>query len=91
MYALKRTAAAISKQGHQPVASLGWTTKAMKGYNGFIATKRRDIHTVRPLPYDIDEGLEGFLSPEALKIIGEEYQQGLLQRLNEEVAGGCLP
>ena len=28
-----------------------------------------------------------FLSPEALRLIAEDYQQGLLDRLNEEVKG----
>lgn len=28
-----------------------------------------------------------FLSPEALKVIAEDYQQGLLDRLNEQIKG----
>jgi hypothetical protein len=31
-----------------------------------------------------------FLSPAALKVIAEDYQQGLLDRLNEQIKGKCL-
>lgn len=31
-----------------------------------------------------------FLPPHALKMIAEEYQQGLLDRLNDEVKGACF-
>ena len=31
-----------------------------------------------------------FLSPAALKVIAEDYQQGLLDRLNEQIKGECL-
>ena len=48
---------------------------------------RRHLHTAKPLPYPIEEGLGGFLPPTALKTIGLEYQQGLLERLSEQVYG----
>ena len=32
-----------------------------------------------------------FLSPSALKIIAEDYQQGLLDRLNEQIKGAYFP
>lgn len=48
---------------------------------------RRHVHTVKPLPYPIEEGLGDFFPPEALKTIGVEYQQGLLDRLSEQVHG----
>ena len=38
-----------------------------------------------PLPYKIEDGMGDFLSPSALKIIAEDYQQGLLDRLNEQI------
>ncbi|KAI0347001.1 manganese and iron superoxide dismutase [Trametopsis cervina] len=38
----------------------------------------------------MEEGLGEFLPPQALKVVAEEYQQGLLDRLNEEVAGTGL-
>ncbi|KIM33454.1 hypothetical protein M408DRAFT_19745 [Serendipita vermifera MAFF 305830] len=52
----------------------------------FTLASRR-IHSVRPLPFDIEDGLGEFLSPEALRVVAQEYQQGLLDRLNEEVIG----
>jgi len=48
---------------------------------------RRHIHTAKPLPYPTEEGLGDFLPPAALKTIGIEYQQGLLERLSEQVHG----
>ncbi|EIN10327.1 hypothetical protein PUNSTDRAFT_50985 [Punctularia strigosozonata HHB-11173 SS5] len=47
----------------------------------------RRAHTRRELPYSISEGLGDFLSPEALQVIAVDYQEGLLQRLNEQVKG----
>ena len=56
------------------------------------APSRRTIHVRVPLPYKIEDGLGDFLSPEALKVIAEDYQQGLLDRLNEQIKGAlsCL-
>lgn len=48
---------------------------------------RRHLHTAKPLPYPVEEGLGDFLPPAALKTIGLEYQQGLLERLSEQVHG----
>ncbi|KAF9782792.1 Manganese/iron superoxide dismutase [Thelephora terrestris] len=48
---------------------------------------RRHIHTVKQLPYPVENGLGDFLPPAALKTIGVEYQQGLLERLSEQVHG----
>jgi len=47
----------------------------------------RNLHSRRPLKYPIEEGLGDFLPPEALKTIAVEYQEGLLERLNDEVRG----
>lgn len=47
----------------------------------------RHVHTRLELPYDIEKGLGEFLPPAALKTVAVEYQQGLLDRLNEQVAG----
>jgi hypothetical protein len=47
------------------------------------------IHIRVPLPYKIEDGVGDFLSPEALKVIGVDYQQGLLDRLNEQIKGAC--
>ena len=48
---------------------------------------RRNLHTAKPLPYPVEEGLGDFLPPAALKTIGVEYQEGLLERLSEQVHG----
>ncbi|KAF8897143.1 Manganese/iron superoxide dismutase [Infundibulicybe gibba] len=47
----------------------------------------RALHTPRALVYPIEEGLGDFLPPAALKTVAVDYQQGLLERLNEEVRG----
>ena len=49
------------------------------------ASRRRNHHVRVPLPYKIEDGMGDFLSPSALKIIAEDYQQGLLDRLNEQI------
>ncbi|KAE9404512.1 hypothetical protein BT96DRAFT_813430 [Gymnopus androsaceus JB14] len=51
------------------------------------ASARRGLHTPRRLPYDVNKGLGDFLPPEALKVVGHDYQKGLLDRLNDEVKG----
>lgn len=48
----------------------------------------RRLHQRQPLPYSEEEGLGRFLPPEALKV-QLEYQDGLLERLNEQVVGMC--
>lgn len=47
----------------------------------------RALHKRKELSYPIEEGLGTFLSPDALKIIAVDYQQGLLDRLNDQVRG----
>ena len=56
------------------------------------APSARTIHVRVPLPYKSEDGLGDFLSPSALKVIAEDYQQGLLDRLNEQIRGAlfCL-
>ncbi|CAA7259497.1 unnamed protein product [Cyclocybe aegerita] len=44
----------------------------------------RSLHTRKPLPYPIEGGLGKFLPPPALETL-VEYQDGLLERFNEEV------
>ncbi|KAG1756099.1 Manganese/iron superoxide dismutase [Suillus lakei] len=44
---------------------------------------RRHLHSRIELDYKVDEGLASFMSPRTLKMVSEEYQQGLLDRLNE--------
>ncbi|KAI9575014.1 Manganese/iron superoxide dismutase [Boletus coccyginus] len=45
---------------------------------------RRHVHTRKALPYKIENGLGNFMSPKTLQMVAVEYQQGLLDRLNEE-------
>jgi hypothetical protein len=47
----------------------------------------RHLHVRRPLGYPIEDGLGAFLPPPALKMLAVDYQDGLLQRLNDEVQG----
>ncbi|KZV71427.1 hypothetical protein PENSPDRAFT_577744 [Peniophora sp. CONT] len=50
-------------------------------------TARRCLHVRRALPYAVEDGLAPLFTPEALQTIGVEYQQGLLDRLNDETRG----
>jgi superoxide dismutase, Fe-Mn family len=50
-------------------------------------TLERRIHVRVPLPYNVEDGMGEFLPPAALKVIAEDYQQGLLDRLNEQIKG----
>ncbi|KAK4692650.1 superoxide dismutase, Fe-Mn family, partial [Phenoliferia sp. Uapishka_3] len=48
----------------------------------------RSIHSRVELPYSIDNGVGSFLSKNALQTIAVDWQQGVLDRLNELVRGG---
>ncbi|KAI0771542.1 Manganese/iron superoxide dismutase [Trametes elegans] len=50
----------------------------------------RELHQRKQLSYPIEEGLGTFLPPHTLKMIAEDYQQGLLDRLNEQIRGTAL-
>ncbi|SGY20521.1 BQ5605_C016g08082 [Microbotryum silenes-dioicae] len=52
-----------------------------------VSIRRRNLHQRVPLPYQLEQGLEPFLSPTALKTIAVDWQQGVLTRLNELVRG----
>jgi len=45
------------------------------------------MHQRKQLQYPIEQGLGDFLSPAGLKMLAVDYQQGLLDRLNEQVRG----
>ena len=47
----------------------------------------RFAHRRVPLPYDAEHGLPGFLSPNALRTVAVDWQQGVLARLDELVRG----
>lgn len=53
------------------------------------STSRRTIHVRVQLPYKVEDGMGDFFSPAALKVIAEDYQQGLLDRLNEQIKGNA--
>ncbi|GAA5970923.1 hypothetical protein JCM3765_007852 [Sporobolomyces pararoseus] len=46
---------------------------------------RRFVHHRVPLPYQLEQGIPGFLSPNALKTVAVDWQQGVLDRLNDLV------
>lgn len=48
---------------------------------------KRNVHIRRPLGYPVEGGLGDFLPPSALKTLAVEYQDGLLERLSDEVRG----
>ena len=50
----------------------------------------RNVHTVPNLRHDIEEGIGGFLSPKAFRLLAVEYQGGLLSRLNDLVKGNVM-
>ncbi|KAF8914128.1 Manganese/iron superoxide dismutase [Gymnopilus junonius] len=63
-----------------PNASRSWSVfSSLKANVG-----RRYIHKPRELPYSVEEGLGNFLPPPALATL-IEYQNGLLERLNQEI------
>lgn len=49
--------------------------------------QRSQIHTRPRLPYDIEQGVQPFLSAEAVKGTAIEWQQGNLNRLNDLIRG----
>jgi Fe-Mn family superoxide dismutase len=53
-----------------------------------LSLGRRGLHQPQQLLYPVEEGLGNFLPPDALKV-QVEWQDGLLERLNEQVA--CTP
>lgn len=81
--ALRLASSSARKIARFPTPSLSQTKRTR-------LTPRRNLHTRTPLPYDIDNGLGDFLTPQALRMIAIDYQQGLLDRLNEQVHGACL-
>lgn len=50
----------------------------------------RNAHSRLPPPYSVENGMGDFLPPASLKMIAEDYQQGLLDRLNDEVRGAAF-
>ncbi|KAA1466026.1 hypothetical protein DENSPDRAFT_862199 [Dentipellis sp. KUC8613] len=74
--------ASASKARPVRLASCSWSQASR--LRSFPA---RHIHTRLPLPYNVEDGMGEFLTPEGLKLIAVDYQQGLLDRLNDAVKG----
>ena len=51
----------------------------------------RLAHRRVPLPYDAELGLPGVLSPNALRTVAVDWQQGVLARLDELVRSQLQP
>ncbi|WFD35148.1 superoxide dismutase [Malassezia cuniculi] len=52
-----------------------------------LPAQRRALHQLPPLPSAIAEGCDPFLSKRTTSLLWNQWQAGLLQRLNEEVKG----
>ena len=55
-----------------------------------VYAPRRNHHVRVPLPYKLEDGMGDFLPPAALKVIAEDYQQRLLDRLNDQIKGALF-
>lgn len=66
-----------------PAVRLAW---AGRRRHWLSSTSIRSLHVRRELPYPTDKGLGEFLPPAAVRTI-VEWQDGLLERLNEQVKG----
>jgi hypothetical protein len=56
----------------------------------FLPQQRRLVHHRVPPPFDVEEGLQPFLSPENLRTVAVDWQDGVLARLNELTRGPSL-
>lgn len=75
MYTLKRTTTSFCRTRR--------TRELRYVFTAYLSTNAQ--HSVIA-PFYLEQGLGDFLSPDAVKTIAVEYQQGLLTRLNEELA-----
>ena len=73
-------------------SSLRMLSSHLKKAHTIVSRSRfgtRNVHKQRGLMYPVEDGVGNFLPPEALKT-AVEWQDGLLERLNEEVKGTCV-
>ncbi|SCZ88080.1 BZ3500_MvSof-1268-A1-R1_Chr2-1g04175 [Microbotryum saponariae] len=68
-------------------ATAAATAAAAAAAPSTVSIRRRNLHQRVPLPYQLEHGLEPFLSPTALRTIAVDWQQGVLTHLNELVRG----
>lgn len=54
------------------------------------AAYTRQLHQLPPMLPAIEEGCAPFLSKRTTGLLWTQWQQGLLQRLNDEVHGACV-
>ncbi|KAI1793016.1 Manganese/iron superoxide dismutase [Ganoderma leucocontextum] len=66
------------------------TSRAVRAASRSCRVQSRALHQRRQLSYPVEEGLGTFLPPHSLKMLAEDYQQGLLDRLNDQVRGTSL-
>ena len=67
--------------------SLSLASRLSKPAAGYLPRQFSSLHQRRALEYPLENGLGNFLTPEGLKTIAVDWQEGLLDRLNEEVRG----
>jgi Fe-Mn family superoxide dismutase len=73
-------------------SSLRMLSSNLKKAHTLVSRSRfatRSVHKRRALLYPVEDGVGHFLPPEALKT-AVEWQEGLLERLNEEVKGAFV-
>ncbi|KAI0721966.1 Manganese/iron superoxide dismutase [Cerioporus squamosus] len=66
------------------------TSRAARVASRSCRIQSRALHKRKELSYPIEEGLGTFLPPQALQMVAVDYQQGLLDRLNDQVRGTAL-
>ncbi|KAI0370305.1 manganese and iron superoxide dismutase [Pilatotrama ljubarskyi] len=80
----------MSGLGFRLASSTSRATRLASVRTQACRVQSRALHRRRQLSYPIEEGLGTFLPPHTLKMIAEDYQQGLLDRLNDQVRGTSL-
>ncbi|TFK87449.1 manganese and iron superoxide dismutase [Polyporus arcularius HHB13444] len=66
------------------------TSRAARVASRSCRIQSRALHKRKELSYPVEEGLGSFLPPQALQMVAVDYQQGLLDRLNDQVRGTAL-
>lgn len=67
--------------------SVSSTSRLSNPVAWYLPRQLSSLHQRRALEYPLENGLGKFLSAEGLKTIAVDWQEGLLDRLNEEVRG----
>ncbi|KAI0356667.1 hypothetical protein OH77DRAFT_1436280 [Trametes cingulata] len=80
----------MSRLGLRLASGASCATRLTSARTQACRVQWRALHQRKQLSYPIEEGLGTFLPPHTLKMIAEDYQQGLLDRLNDQVRGTAL-